>query len=172
MDRSPCVSRDCRVECVIDPIHARLAESLWPAQRRDREITPAWSPSASDGVRHAAALSGGRSWWTHHEFTRINIEPTFQKEEFEEVREAAAIWLPRPSGSYSGAASLPLPFRLLQPLSHLLVIRGVQRPPLCRAVPAVVPDRHIDTAVDEELHGRVVRMKDKLVQDARRLMGA
>src|SRR5438876_2108203 len=89
MDRSPCVSRDCRVECVIDPIHARLAESLWPAQRRDREITPAWSPSVSDGVRHAAALSGGRSWWTHHEFTRINIEPTFQKEEFEEVREGS-----------------------------------------------------------------------------------
>lgn len=35
----------------------------------------------------------------------------------------------------SGAASLPLPFRRLQPLSHLLVFRGVQRPPLSRAVP-------------------------------------
>src|SRR5260370_32154400 len=80
--------------------------------------------------------------------------------------------LPRPSGSYSGAASLPLPLRLLQPLSHLLVIRGVQCPPLCRAVPAVVPDLHVDAAVDEELHGRVVRVKDELVQDARRLMGA
>src|SRR5258708_10696288 len=76
--------------------------------------------------------------------------------------------LPRPSGSYSGAASLPLPLRLLQPLSHLLVIRRVQCPPLCRAVPAVVPDLHVDVAVDEELHGRVVRDIDMKNRDYRR----
>jgi hypothetical protein len=29
-------------------------------------------------------MSGGRSWWAHHELTRINIELTFQKEEIEE----------------------------------------------------------------------------------------
>jgi hypothetical protein len=38
--------------------------------------------------------------------------------------------------------------------------------------PDMVPDGHIDTAVDEELHRLVVRMKDQLVQNARRLMGA
>ena len=31
------------------------------------------------------ALSGGRSWWAHFEFTRIDIELTFQDEEIEEL---------------------------------------------------------------------------------------
>src|SRR5688500_7503350 len=66
----------------------------------------------------------------------------------------------------------PLAFRLLQPPRHLLVVRGVPRPTLCRAVPTIVLDGHIDAVVDEELHRLVVRMKDQFVQDARRLMGA
>jgi hypothetical protein len=28
--------------------------------------------------------TGGRTWWAHFEFTRINIEPTIQKNEIEE----------------------------------------------------------------------------------------
>jgi hypothetical protein len=46
----------------------------------------------------------------------------------------------------------PRPFRLLEPLGHLLVLRGHPRPTLCRSVPAIVPDGQVDPAVDEELH--------------------
>jgi hypothetical protein len=31
--------------------------------------------------------SGGRIWWAHIEFTRMNIERTFQKERIEDLRE-------------------------------------------------------------------------------------
>jgi len=30
--------------------------------------------------------SGGRSWWAHFEFTRINIEPIILRKKFEERR--------------------------------------------------------------------------------------
>jgi hypothetical protein len=33
-------------------------------------------------------VSGGRSWWAHIEFTRINIEPIILKNKFEDLREA------------------------------------------------------------------------------------
>jgi hypothetical protein len=49
------------------------------------------SQAFRDGERHAAALNGGRSWWAHHEFTRTNIEPTFQKEEIEELMNVRGI---------------------------------------------------------------------------------
>ena len=32
----------------------------------------------------AEAASGGRTWWAHIEFTRINIEPIILKNKFEE----------------------------------------------------------------------------------------
>jgi hypothetical protein len=31
--------------------------------------------------------SGGRTWWAHFEFSRINIEPIILKNTFEDVRE-------------------------------------------------------------------------------------
>jgi hypothetical protein len=31
------------------------------------------------------ALSGGRTWWAHFEFTRINIEPIILKNKIEEL---------------------------------------------------------------------------------------
>src|SRR5207247_4176077 len=65
----------------------------------------------------------------------------------------------------------PLPFSLVEPLSHLLVLRAVARPTLCRTVPTVVLDGHIDAAVDEESHRLVVSVEDQVVQDARWLMG-
>jgi hypothetical protein len=34
--------------------------------------------------------SGGRIWWAHFEFTRINIEPTILRKSIEDVREAHA----------------------------------------------------------------------------------
>ena len=38
-------------------------------------------------------LSGGRSWWAHLEFTRINIEPTILRKKFEDLREAGATFV-------------------------------------------------------------------------------
>ena len=61
--------------------------------------------------------------------------------------------------------------RLFQPLSHLLVVRGVARPALRRRIPSVVLDGHVDATVDEELHRLVrIRQEDQMVQDARRLV--
>jgi hypothetical protein len=34
---------------------------------------------------------GGRSWWTHFEFTRINIEPIILCKKIEDLREAGAV---------------------------------------------------------------------------------
>ena len=36
-------------------------------------------------------LNGGRSWWAHFEFTRINIEPTILPKKIEDAREVSAI---------------------------------------------------------------------------------
>ena len=38
-------------------------------------------------------LSGGRTWWAHFEFTRINIEPIILRKKIEDVREAGATLL-------------------------------------------------------------------------------
>ena len=35
-------------------------------------------------------LSGGRTWWAHFEFTRINIELTILPKKIEDLREAGA----------------------------------------------------------------------------------
>jgi hypothetical protein len=35
-------------------------------------------------------LSGGRTWWAHFEFTRINIEPTILRKKIEDAREVSA----------------------------------------------------------------------------------
>jgi hypothetical protein len=32
--------------------------------------------------------SGGRTWWAHFEFTRINIEPIIPRNKIEDLREA------------------------------------------------------------------------------------
>jgi hypothetical protein len=36
--------------------------------------------------RHLVRPDGGRTWWAHFEFTRINIEPIILKNKFEELR--------------------------------------------------------------------------------------
>src|SRR5712692_9994817 len=52
-----------------------------------RGITPVWSPRVH---RTAAPLcirpSGGRAWWAHFEFTRMNIELTILPKKFEDLR--------------------------------------------------------------------------------------
>ena len=35
-------------------------------------------------------VSGGRSWWAHFEFTRINIAPTILRKKIEDLWEAGA----------------------------------------------------------------------------------
>jgi hypothetical protein len=35
-------------------------------------------------------LSGGRTWWAHLKFTRMNITPTILRKKIEDVREADA----------------------------------------------------------------------------------
>jgi hypothetical protein len=36
----------------------------------------------------AKSLGGGRTWWAHFEFTRINTAPTFLPKKIEDLREA------------------------------------------------------------------------------------
>jgi hypothetical protein len=38
------------------------------------------------------ARGGGRTWWAHFEFTRINIEPIILKNKFEELRVLGALF--------------------------------------------------------------------------------
>jgi hypothetical protein len=36
-------------------------------------------------------LSGGRTWWAHFEFTRMNIAPTILRKKIEDLDEAGAL---------------------------------------------------------------------------------
>jgi hypothetical protein len=48
-------------------------------------------------------LSGGRSWWAHFEFTRINIEPIILRKKIEdlgEVRASMSIPIRRPGQQF------------------------------------------------------------------------
>jgi hypothetical protein len=43
-----------------------------------------------DDPPRATPRSGGRTWWAHFEFTRINIAPIILHKKIEDVREAGA----------------------------------------------------------------------------------
>src|SRR6201982_1484969 len=60
--------------------------------------------------------------------------------------------------------------RLDQPSRHLFVLRCDSCPALGGSVPPVITDRHINTPVDEELHGFVVFVPHQLMQNASGLM--
>jgi hypothetical protein len=47
-------------------------------------LLSALSPKHSTERLHPT-LSGGRTWWAHFEFTRINIEPTILRKKIEEL---------------------------------------------------------------------------------------
>jgi hypothetical protein len=52
---------------------------------RKLEGIPAKIAGPSAGLRDPVCRgSGGRTWWAHFEFTRINIEPTILRKKFEE----------------------------------------------------------------------------------------
>jgi hypothetical protein len=40
------------------------------------------------GTHYPNRPGGGRTWWAHFEFTRMNIEPTILHKQFEDLREA------------------------------------------------------------------------------------
>jgi len=46
--------------------------------------------SAGSPATAQHARSGGRTWWAHFEFTRINIEPTILRKKIEELRTVGA----------------------------------------------------------------------------------
>jgi len=49
------------------------------------------SSSAKSGQPERWSIpGGGRTWWAHFKFTRINITPTFLPKKIEDVREARA----------------------------------------------------------------------------------
>src|SRR6516165_3410236 len=78
-----------------------------------------------------------------------------------------------PGASYcSPRCLLPTLLRLGQPLRHLLVFRCVIGPTLGRSAPAIIDDRHVDAAVDEELHRFVILVPHQLMQDAGGLVAA
>jgi hypothetical protein len=41
--------------------------------------------------RRFPVLCGGRTWWAHVEFTRMNIEPTILRKKIEDVRHLGAL---------------------------------------------------------------------------------
>ena len=78
----------------------------------------------------------------------------------------------RTSRHASSWSPFALPFRIRQPLRHLLVVGAVPCPTLRGAVPAVVLDGHVDAAIDQETHRLVVLSEHQLVQQTRRLVRA
>src|ERR1700687_5937095 len=71
----------------------------------------------------AEAASGGRTWWAHFEFTRINIEPIILKNKIEDVREAGAS-LRITRGIHGRRCFEFLGLRLLGDEAHLSRMRG------------------------------------------------
>jgi hypothetical protein len=47
------------------------------------------------------ALRGGRTWWAHFEFTRMNIAPIILRKKIEDVREVRARWPSQSSDEWS-----------------------------------------------------------------------
>src|SRR5712691_1764307 len=73
----------------------------------------------------------------------------------------------------SARCLLPPLLRLAQPLRHLLVLHSVRCPTLGGRAPAIIDDRHVDAAIDEELHRFVILVEiHQLMQDAGGLAGA
>ena len=67
---------------------------------------------------------------------------------------------------------IALLLRVAHKLRQLLVLRSDRCPSLGGSVPAIIADRHVDAAVDEELHGFVIFVEiHQLMQDAGGLMG-
>jgi len=53
-------------------------------------LTPQKSLASTTAEHHANQPGGGRTWWAHFEFTRINVEPTILRKKIEDWREVCA----------------------------------------------------------------------------------
>ena len=55
------------------------------------------------------SASGGRTWWAHFEFTRINIEPIILRKKIEELRRLGAFLFTKDAwrGRIAGAVGEP-----------------------------------------------------------------
>jgi hypothetical protein len=54
--------------------------------------SPRRAGQVGNGLLRRLSLSGGRRWWAHFEFTRINIEPIILRKKIEDAPEAGANW--------------------------------------------------------------------------------
>jgi hypothetical protein len=81
----------------IDPRRAQprtrySARADRPVGKRARVARRPARPTASIGLLPpGSCLSGGRSWWAHFEFTRINIEPIILKNKFEDLMNVSGV---------------------------------------------------------------------------------
>jgi hypothetical protein len=76
------------------------------------------------------------------------------------------------TGARSKRLGFPCALGTRQELRHVLVLGGVVRPPFRSRIPAIIANRHIDAAVNEELRCFVVRVDGALMQDACRFVRA
>jgi hypothetical protein len=73
------------------------------------------------------ALRGGRTWWAHFEFTRINIEPIILRKKIEERRVLCAF------ASMGGVRSLCCGFVAQRPTGRLNALRTREASSLAKA---------------------------------------
>ena len=77
-------------------LRSRTASSVSGRLRDGRHTPPAWGRPLKLKLclRQAHApvnpLSGGRTWWAHFEFTRINITPIILPKKIEDLRQLGA----------------------------------------------------------------------------------
>src|SRR5467141_3761295 len=72
--------------------------SIPAAQRKVCDFSKSGLTASRD--RSRSGLGGGRTWWAHFEFTRINIEPIILRKKFEDLRPSVRFVFPaRNSGS-------------------------------------------------------------------------
>ena len=71
-------------------------------------------PTAGHRLIHKSGLSGGRTWWAHFEFTRINIELTILRQKIEDLCEAREHTSVPDLSSADGEASLRISRRKLR----------------------------------------------------------
>ena len=72
----------------------------------------------------------------------------------------------------SARCLVPPLLRVAHPLRQLFVLRRDRGPTHRGSAPAIIVDRHVDAAVDKELHRFVILVPHQLMQDAGGLMGA
>jgi hypothetical protein len=76
-----------KTSCTIRPTPTGKDRDLM-ANQLSTGASPAGLPTATGAHRNRGG--GGRIWWAHFEFTRINIEPTILRKKIEDMQETGA----------------------------------------------------------------------------------